>query len=75
MDSEDVIVYVQLMDEGTRVFRPTKGVLAAHDTCKLLATPDYDPADEAWEFPPGSVVRCEIRRLNGEDLLVAVAPA
>lgn len=35
-------------------------------------THGYTPEDEHWEFPPDTVVRCAIRRLEGDDALVAV---
>jgi len=39
---------------------------------KLLPTPDYNPEDEVWEYPPDSVVRGK-KVLNGkEEILFAV---
>jgi hypothetical protein len=63
MDSttELITVYVRLLNEGTDVSRPTKAVGIGRELYKLLATPDYSPEDETWEFPPGTVVRCEER--------------
>lgn len=73
VDSDTKVIYVQLLEEGTRVFRPTQGIRLEGEWFRLLPTDDYDPDDEVWEFPPGSTVRCELRRLNGEMALVAVA--
>ena len=39
---------------------------------KLLATVNYDPEDEHWEFPPGSVVRWEIKDHAGKQYLLAI---
>ncbi len=39
---------------------------------KLFAAPNYDSGDEKWEFVPGSLVECEERILEGEEVLVAV---
>lgn len=65
-------VYVQLLDEGTIVFRPTKGIRLEESIYKILPTKNYDPEDERWEFPPESVVKCLVRELDGKESLVAV---
>jgi hypothetical protein len=72
-NTESVVVYVQLLDEGTVVYRPTRGQLVGEGAVRLLPTPGYDPDDEHWEFPPGSVVRCQPRNLEGTEVLVAHA--
>jgi hypothetical protein len=51
------VIYVRLLNEGTEVSRPTEAVAVGAGLFKILATPDYDPEDEKWEFPPGSIVR------------------
>jgi len=34
--------------------------------CQIAPTKDYDPEDEHWEFPPGSIVRAEeVRNADG----------
>jgi hypothetical protein len=38
---------------------------------QLLATDDYDPEDESWEFPPGTTVGCRLERIGGREVLVA----
>jgi hypothetical protein len=42
---------------------------------KVLATENYDPDAEQWEFPPGSIVRCRYEELsvgtNPREVLVA----
>lgn len=71
MDSSTKTIYVELLDEGTTVARPTQGEALAGDVYRLLPTADYDPEDEHWEFPPGSVVRCVKVIRDGEEVLVA----
>lgn len=53
-----VEVYVNLLEEGSPVARPTQAIDLGNGTYKLLPTPHYDPEDEIWEFLPGTVVRC-----------------
>jgi hypothetical protein len=72
---QPIIVYVKLLDEGTVVYRPAKAEPVGYGELRLLAPPGYDPEDEHWEFPPGTIVRCETRKLAGSDALVAVAAA
>jgi hypothetical protein len=38
---------------------------------EILATPDYDPSLEEWEFPPGSKVKCTWQLRGDRKLLVA----
>ena len=73
MDSptKTVELYVSLINEGTDVLRPTRGVRLSNEVVKILAAPDYDPAIEEWEFPPGSEVRCVSEGRGGRLLLVA----
>lgn len=68
-------VYVRLLGEGTVVYRPTTAIDQGNDVYRLLATEGYDPEDEHWEFPPGSLVRCEERSLNEGHCLVVFALA
>jgi len=70
--NEVVTVYVRLLEEGTPTSRPTRAEKIGSDGFRLLATPNYDPGDERWEFLPGSVVRCEAKEHNGERYLLAV---
>jgi hypothetical protein len=54
-----VRIYVRLLDEGTEVGRPTEGLDLGGGFFKILPNEHYDPEEEKWEFPPGSVVRGE----------------
>jgi hypothetical protein len=69
------VVHVQLLGEGTTVFRPVPAEFLDGSTARLLAPPTCDAADEDWEFKPGSVVRVEARALSAGTVLVAVALA
>jgi hypothetical protein len=64
-------VYVPLLNEGTSVVRPTQGIRLSGDIYRVLPTPDYDPNDEEWEFPPGTSVECVPETRNGQEVLVA----
>ena len=66
-----VEIFVRLLNEGTDVLRPTQGLVLGSNDVQVLATPDYDPALEKWEFPPGSKVRCVKEVRGGRELLVA----
>jgi len=64
-------ICVHLLDEGTTVVRPTQDAPLGNGIYRVLATPDYDPEDEHWEFPPGSIVRGVIEQWEGGEVLVA----
>lgn len=64
-------IYVPLLNEGTSVIRPTQGVQLGENLYRVLPTQDYDPNDEEWEFPPGSVVECLVESRDGQEILVA----
>ena len=66
-------IYVALKDEAVDVWRPVE---AASEGGSIYRIADgAEPADETWEFSPGSRVRCEWRELSDGRALVAVAPA
>jgi hypothetical protein len=64
-------VFIRLLNEGTEVLRPTQGLVLGTNEVQVLATPDYDPSTEEWEFPPGSKVRCVSELRGDRQLLVA----
>lgn len=74
MDSstKKVTVYIRLLNEGTEVMRPTESLDLGEGLFELLPTGDYDPADEHWEFTPGTVVRCERVSEPGGEYLRAI---
>ena len=64
-------VYIPLLNEGTSVVRPTQAVKLGESLYRVRPTEDYDPNDEEWEFPPGSVVECVLETQSGREILVA----
>ncbi|HWW15574.1 MAG TPA: hypothetical protein VN310_13005 [Candidatus Dormibacteraeota bacterium] len=72
--AETVEIYIRLLDEGTKCSRPTQALDLGNGLFKVLPTSKYDPADEVWEVPPDSIVRSAIRRFEGKEFLLAVAP-
>jgi hypothetical protein len=64
-------IYIRLLDEGTEVFRPTSAEPVGSALFKVLPTSNYNPQDETWEFVPGSLVECEMRKIEGDEVLVA----
>jgi hypothetical protein len=69
--TSSVTIYVPLLNEGTSVVRPTQGVELGDGAYRVLPTEEYDPSDEEWEFPPGSLVKCDREIRNGREILVA----
>jgi len=64
-------VHIPLLNEGTSVARPASALRVGELTYVVLLTPGYDPTDEEWEFPPGSIVRCRKEVWSGGEILVA----
>ena len=73
--TDPMVVYVQLLGEGTVVHRPVPAEPSGASAVRLLVPEGYDPEDEDWEFRPGTTVRVELRSLREGEVLVAVAPA
>ena len=73
MSKRDTI-YVALLDEGIDVWRPVEAQMLSPDTY-LIVDQDYDPGIEAWEFEPGTVVRCRKENRDGREILVATQAA
>ena len=72
--AQTVETHIRLLHEGTECSRPTQALDLGNGLYKILATPNYDPEDEVWEFLPDSIVRSEIRQSEGKAILIAVAP-
>lgn len=69
-----IVVYVHLLDEGVIVARPTYGEVIGDNIVRILPTENYSLDDEIWEFPPGTLVRCEKRiKPDGEEAFLAIA--
>ncbi len=70
-DTNPTIIYIPLLNEGTTVYRPVPSIPLGTDTFRVGRLPEGVADDEEWEFPPGSIVRCEPTQSQGEDVLVA----
>ncbi|MBA3534866.1 MAG: metallophosphoesterase family protein [Ardenticatenales bacterium] len=53
-------IYIPLLEEGTPCSRPTVGERITDEIFRVFPTENYDPEDEIWEFPPGTIVKCVI---------------
>jgi hypothetical protein len=65
----DDIIYVQLLEEGTRCYRPVNAFKLNNDVYKIL---DKPPDDEVWEFQFNDIVQCSKTKLSDGFELVAV---
>lgn len=70
--SKSVEVYVQLLGDEEGTLRPTQAIPIGKNIYKILPIPDYETAEEQWEFIPGTIVRCETRNYRGQNYLRAV---
>jgi hypothetical protein len=68
-------IYIPLLNEGTWVCRPTRGLRIGDLVYKVLPTENYDESDEEWEFPPGTTVECVAQTRDGEQILIAARTA
>lgn len=58
------IVYVELLGEGTEVWRPARAKMTSAPNFYQLLPFDAGAAEEEWKFSPGTSVRCERRGAN-----------
>lgn len=72
MPREVETIYVTLLNESPGTLRAVQAVGRAHGVYQIISTND-DPESECWQFPPGSLVRCEQRHFPVESALVAVS--
>jgi len=64
-------IYVRIPDEYGAML--TQAVYLGNERYRVLPTPDYEPEFEDWEFPPGTIVRCEwVKKGWPEPLFLAV---
>lgn len=68
-------IYVALPDEGVDVWRPAPAWKIGPSTFIVLRPQDYDPVDEKWEFPPGSIVVGENKQTSQGTIFAAVRAA
>ncbi len=69
---EEEIIYVQLLNEGTQVWRPMWAEKLEENVYLLKSFIDHDPTDEELEFKPNEIVICERQKLSEENQIVAV---
>ena len=61
-------IYMQLLDEGTDVWRPVQAETLAGGLFRVLGPV---PQDEKWAFSPGAIVLCKLS--DGVHVAYAVA--
>jgi hypothetical protein len=64
-------IYVAILDEDVDAWTPVE----AKPEVAFFRIVGTEPGDERWQFPSGSLVRCEQRELSGGQALVAVEAA
>lgn len=65
-------IYVQLLEEGTQVYKSVPALLIGGEIYQLQGHETYDSEDEVWEFTPGTLVKVELKDLAAGPILVAV---
>jgi len=61
-------IYVSLKGEGVDVWRPVEAIEEEAGIFRILSEPKKE---EDWQFPSGSRVRCEKRKLASGEATVA----
>ena len=51
-------IYVVLLNEGTEVWRPVQARPLGGDIFEIMG---IVPAEESWQFSPGTKVRCQMK--------------
>ena len=64
-------IYIYLLNEGTDAWRPVDAIVLGEGIYEIPRDAIV-PEDEDWEFLPGSMVRCAIKRLSGRDCMTAI---
>ncbi len=65
-------IYVALLDEGTKVWRPVDAERMPDGTYRIGHTLDPAGLGEKWEFQPGARVVCQPRQNDDGRFLAAV---
>jgi hypothetical protein len=68
----EIIIYVAILDEKVDVWRPVRAQKIDNKTYLIIDNETYDPNIEKWQFPPGSQVLCEFRKLQEDEVLLAI---
>jgi hypothetical protein len=56
------ILYIQLLNEGTIVYRPVPAKQVSGNIYQIQGDELYNPEEEDWEFQPGSTVLIEEKK-------------
>lgn len=64
------IIYIELLNEGVRVFRPVQTINLGNEKHIINEEP---PSDETWAFAYGDIVIASIRSINGKSIMVATS--
>lgn len=72
--SSVVEIYVSLLDEGVRVWRPVQAE-RLHDGVYRIEAQPYDRTTESWEFEPGDIVMCATVESADGPILAAIRRA
>ncbi|GGZ25402.1 hypothetical protein GCM10011273_08470 [Asticcacaulis endophyticus] len=67
---ERVVVYVELLDEGTPVWRPSSAIKVDGNVF-VLTNENHDPNTEQWSVLPGSLITIEQQQITDGSLGVA----
>jgi hypothetical protein len=68
-------IYIQLLGEGTKVYKPVLCSLIEENIYIVGDLENYDAEDEIWEFPPNTFVIVEEQKIGGKNILVAIRNA
>ncbi len=66
------IIYIEVLEEGTKVFRPVPASKIKDNIYKVEGNDIYETHNETWAFIPGTSVVVEEQTLNGERVLMAI---
>jgi hypothetical protein len=72
--TNNVQIYLALLDEGVDVWRPVQAEHLDANVYRILEQP-YDRTIESWQFEPGDVVLCEMIESSGGRILAATRKA
>jgi hypothetical protein len=60
------IVYVRVIENGSIGYEPVNAIKIKDNVYKLIdVNASFDPIYNPWEFPPDSLVICELAELTG----------
>ncbi len=65
-------ILIPVEKDGAEILCPVQSELLADGRFEVIGPM---PDDEIWRYPPGTVVRCEVQRLEDGDALIAVSRA